>query len=356
MNIPISFPNIQLCDIPAKYPSSPPKGDEEIGVFTNGVLSLDHLGSLVERISECSGILLVDGGANSFCKLLQECQKQKLATAFRLLSIVGDLDSIEEASLQMIQTRYPNIEIIKFDRAKDFTDLEAALKLIKIDLIARVTIFNALGGRIDQTLANILYLFRKAHHLKVKIETHSGGWGFKETLHVSPVEFTSSIKSPHMTPIPLYGSEKETLHVVHDYFPKAYGLPEEESLNYVFGQQANVVQDLQVILHCASHPGGFTIRTPDETVFAIPPNGKLFSFNALAGQTISLIPLGGPACGIHTEGLHWSLNDGTLDKDFMGISNIAISKKISISVKKGVLLCVVNNFIDSEMLSRVQQK
>lgn len=59
------------------------------------------------------------------------------------------------------------------------------------------------------------------------------------------------------------------------------------------------------------------------------------------GQRVSLLPLNGPATGIITEGLKYSLNNETLFPDrTRGISNLMTGIKAFISIKSGLLLCI----------------
>jgi thiamine pyrophosphokinase len=74
--------------------------------------------------------------------------------------VVGDLDSIratDEAALEAIGVR-----VERFPARKDETDLELALRLAVREAPAEaardILIFGALGGRWDQTLANLLLL------------------------------------------------------------------------------------------------------------------------------------------------------------------------------------------------------
>ncbi len=83
---------------------------------------------------------------------------------------------------------------------------------------------------------------------------------------------------------------------------------------------------------------GMKMQTEREIVFAIRKKVKL---NCEIGQTLSLIPMNGPALGIDTEGLKWELKNGKLDENFVGISNVCLTKKIQISVKQGILLCIL---------------
>jgi thiamine pyrophosphokinase len=57
------------------------------------------------------------------------------------------------------------------------------------------------------------------------------------------------------------------------------------------------------------------------------------------GQTISLIPLYGPAKGIHTTGLKWELKNGSLDQNFIGVSNVSLKTRVTVEIEDGQLLC-----------------
>jgi len=67
--------------------------------------------------------------------------------------IIGDLDSVSHDDVEYFEDK--KIEILKFPREKDQTDLEIAL----IELVDRnyknILVVGALGGRTDQTLANL---------------------------------------------------------------------------------------------------------------------------------------------------------------------------------------------------------
>jgi thiamine pyrophosphokinase len=69
--------------------------------------------------------------------------------------IIGDLDSLPEAVRVWATTA--NIQIIQHPTDKNETDLELAL-LLAIHQQGEIYVLGALGGRLDQTLANILLL------------------------------------------------------------------------------------------------------------------------------------------------------------------------------------------------------
>jgi len=84
------------------------------------------------------------------------------------------------------------------------------------------------------------------------------------------------------------------------------------------------------------HVGKVKLETEEETLFAI--RGKT-EIQCHKGQTLSLIPLYGKATGINTSGLKWELNKGTLDQNFIGISNVCLKDQVVISIDHGSLLC-----------------
>jgi thiamine pyrophosphokinase len=87
------------------------------------------------------------------------------------------------------------------------------------------------------------------------------------------------------------------------------------------------------------YPGKVFIESEKERIFVID---KEASISASLGQCISLIPLNGSVKGIRSKGLKWPLENATLDKEFIGISNEAVSGQVEISVAEGDLLCCIN--------------
>ncbi len=109
-------------------------------VFANGIIPVIQY--VPPLISDGDFIVSADGG-------LRYIRALNLNPEL----IIGDLDSVSQEDLQFIKEN--NIEILKFPVDKNQTDLELAL----IELIGRgfntIVVIGALGGRIDQTLANI---------------------------------------------------------------------------------------------------------------------------------------------------------------------------------------------------------
>ncbi len=112
-------------------------------IFVNGVLA-DPAGVLAE-LREDDYLVAVDGGYQHM---------QALGVIPRLL--IGDLDSIETPELQTL--REAGVEIEIFPPAKDKTDLELALEHVAAQGFDQIRVVAALGGRLDQTLANLYLL------------------------------------------------------------------------------------------------------------------------------------------------------------------------------------------------------
>ena len=68
--------------------------------------------------------------------------------------IVGDLDSIDPALLSRLQKEGADVE--QHPAAKDATDLELAIARAVRDGAIEILLLGALGGRLDQTIANLL--------------------------------------------------------------------------------------------------------------------------------------------------------------------------------------------------------
>ena len=68
--------------------------------------------------------------------------------------IVGDLDSIDPALLSRLQKEGADVE--QHPAAKDATDLELAIARAVRDGATEILLLGAFGGRLDQTIANLL--------------------------------------------------------------------------------------------------------------------------------------------------------------------------------------------------------
>jgi len=203
---------------------------KRIAMVCNAIL--DHSENVKSRLETFPFLAAIDGGA-------KHCRQLGLKPDI----IIGDLDSCPPELLDY----YSDVPFKTFPCDKDKTDLELALSLLMLPDTQEITLFGALGKRIDHMLTNILILSR--------------------------------------------------------------------------------------------FPGRLFIESQHERLFVID---KTVSLSCAVGQTLSLIPLNGPATGIYTEGLQWNLSNAVLDKNFIGISNRAEISQIRISVQNGDLLCCVN--------------
>ncbi|MES2121868.1 MAG: thiamine diphosphokinase [Chlamydiota bacterium] len=87
------------------------------------------------------------------------------------------------------------------------------------------------------------------------------------------------------------------------------------------------------------YPGKLAFETEETRCFAID---KTVTLEMTPGQTLSLIPINGPATGVTSSGLKWELQNHTLDKHFVSISNEATGSSVRVSVAEGDLLCFVS--------------
>ncbi len=82
------------------------------------------------------------------------------ARGVRVDWVIGDLDSLEEGEILSLRASGTRTDVYPQD--KDRTDLEIAIDEALLTRPERITIYGALGGRTDQTLANV--------HLLEKLE------------------------------------------------------------------------------------------------------------------------------------------------------------------------------------------
>ena len=95
-------------------------------------------------------------GANDLIMCADGGTRHALALAVKPYLIIGDLDSAEKDTLQKF--RDDGVQIELYPRDKNETDLELAInRAIELNP-KQILIVAALGGRLDQTLANITLL------------------------------------------------------------------------------------------------------------------------------------------------------------------------------------------------------
>ena len=82
--------------------------------------------------------------------------------------VIGDMDSLDVASLDTLAER--GVELRRFPREKDETDLELALLAAATVGATAIDILGALGGRWDHTLANVALLaLSELHGRRVRL-------------------------------------------------------------------------------------------------------------------------------------------------------------------------------------------
>lgn len=320
-------------EIPTIYHGDPTHPHYKLALFVNGQMLPIAEPKSIKRINEHAGAILVDGGANYFEALLAANPHKITIAPF---CCVGDFDSIKMSTLKRLKEQFPEINTYNFIPDKNYTDLEGALKLINTSKVG-VTIFNALGGRIDQMLGNLLCLFRQDYHENVQLFSSKG------VIAVFPTEKMNKAHKKDWVALPLYEDQTgRLLHIEKCDKMTTSNFPSEGIYQYS-SDPNHIVEDLKLILHCIQHPIKLQIQTDYELFFVIPSKTQI-QLNEVEGKTISLIPLGGPVYGVTTSGFQWELHNRTLTNDFLSMSNIAIANAPIISVESGSLLCVINTF------------
>jgi adenosine deaminase len=345
----------------------PPELHHCVGIICNGEIELSQ--TLKDRFGKCLYRIGVDGGLN-------HCYKLEVNPDW----IVGDFDSVEPEILQYYQT---STEAKSLPRAKDCTDLEAAIeKAISVSGDSQVVVWGGLGGRIDHTLSNIFLLFRHPAQLflesenqvlfavcetngEVKISHAScrslilfplNGAAKDISLNGQKIPLIDKNK-PHITPfdqIDTLSIGSGQLLVILD----ERSLSPEDTLPYLdlpmnFSLSQPLTHILESIREQSLNFKTMQLYSDRERIFNIQPASGTMTFTSKRGQTISLIPFHGAATGIKTQGLKWELGEETLDRldhNFVGISNVSMGESYTVSVGEGELLCIVNeDLIDEEM-------
>ena len=209
-------------------------------IFANG--EFPHPQTARDLLHPGDLIIAADGGT-----------RHALTAAATPQVVIGDLDSISPADQARVENS--GARIIRLSPRKDETDLELALLYAVRQGATEIIVLAALGGRLDQTIANVLLL----------------------------------------------------------------SLPE------LAGLDVRIVEGAQE---------AFLIRGA-ATITGRP------------GDTVSLIPLGGAATGVTSDGLEWSLREETLHfGPARGVSNLLTSEQARVRVRRGMLLCVVTHASD----------
>ena len=112
-------------------------------IFSNGVI---HEPENIESLLNKDDFLIAaDGGLRFLLEL-------------KILPhvLIGDMDSVTDENSQAVARE--GVEILRFPAQKDETDLELAIAEAQKRGFTQILIVGALGGRLDQTLANLSLL------------------------------------------------------------------------------------------------------------------------------------------------------------------------------------------------------
>jgi thiamine pyrophosphokinase len=186
-------------------------------------------------------LICADGGARAALRFDLRPQR-----------VIGDFDSLNDDEQRALEQAGATLE--RHPTHKDETDLELALLYAASTGAGEIVVLGALGGRLDQTVANVMLLAMPA------------------------------------------------------------------------------------LANCRA-----LIASGAEQTFVILP-GAPFELRGQAGDVVSLIPFGGDAHGIRTEGLEYPLRDESLFfGPARGVSNVMLGERATVAVKAGRLLCVQAN-------------
>lgn len=112
-------------------------------IFANG--QMNELEWARSYLNQATAVIAADGGVHHL-----------LALSHRPDIVIGDMDSIEANGLSELKDEA--VDIVTHPADKDETDLELALNYAVERYQDEILIFGALGGRLDQTVSNLLLL------------------------------------------------------------------------------------------------------------------------------------------------------------------------------------------------------
>ena len=206
-------------------------------LFANGCLTPGPLLRETLAAMPHASVIAADGGA-----------ALARASGLAVDVVIGDMDSLDARELARL--RDSGAQLLPHPADKDESDLELALKWAATQGYRCLRVFGALGGRLDQTLANVSLL----------------------------------------------------------------ALPELQAC------------DVQLL---DGNQRACLLRPGEHTLPGAP------------GDTLSLLPLHGPARGLISAGLRWELRDETLSPGpARGLSNVLAAPPASLRFRAGLLLLV----------------
>ncbi len=123
-------------------------------IFVNG--EIDDYAVLAKWLRPNDYLIGADGGT-AHCLAL-DCSPSL---------VVGDLDSLAPEQVARLEAEGTHFE--RHPPAKNETDLELAIERAIHDGAAEILILGALGGRLDQTLANLLILVQRVWPVSIRV-------------------------------------------------------------------------------------------------------------------------------------------------------------------------------------------
>jgi len=129
--------------------SGPRCNDMSVLIFANGVI--EDVEWIRPYLAAATAVIAADGGTRHLMRL------DHLPDV-----VIGDMDSLPSKAHSWLEAAH--VHLITHPPAKDETDLELALLYAVENYDEPLRIFGALGGRLDQMLANILLLAHARLH------------------------------------------------------------------------------------------------------------------------------------------------------------------------------------------------
>ena len=127
-------------------------------IFANG--DAPHRSTVARWAADADLIIAADGGT-----------RHALSAGVLPHVVIGDLDSLDEADRAQLDRS--NVRLIIYPAHKDDTDLELALRYALDQHATEIVVCSALGGRWDQSLANLMLLtWPELAHVPTRIVDH----------------------------------------------------------------------------------------------------------------------------------------------------------------------------------------
>ena len=119
---------------------------------------------------------------------------------------------------------------------------------------------------------------------------------------------------------------------------RALGATEVTVLGVGGGRLDHLLANLLLVTHAAYAELTIDARV-DATRISVVRTAR--QLTGAVGSTVTLLPIGGPARGVSTTGLRWTLTDAELTPaSTLGVSNEIVESPANILVREGVLLAI----------------